>query len=55
MHRELLAAVRTRDVSLASQSMRDHFRSLETRMARAIQLSQTGVPSRPTEPSTPSN
>ncbi len=54
-HRELLAAVRTRDASLASQSMRDHFHSLEARMDRAIQLSQVGVPSHPAEPSTPSN
>ena len=42
-HRELLAAIRSRDVSLAMQRMREHFRNLEARMARAVQLSQTGL------------
>ena len=39
VHRELLAAIRARDVALASQRMRDHFVKLEARMARAIELS----------------
>lgn len=39
-HRELLSAVQARDVALATQSMRDHFRNLESRIARAVQLSQ---------------
>lgn len=42
-HRELFAAIRARDVVLATQRMRDHFRNLEARMARAIALSQAGV------------
>lgn len=42
-HRELLTAIRTRDVALATQHMRDHFRNLEARMARAILLNQTGA------------
>jgi DNA-binding FadR family transcriptional regulator len=41
-HRELLDAIRARDVALATQRMRDHFRNLEARMARAVQLSQIG-------------
>lgn len=42
-HRELLAAIRARDVKLATQHMRDHFSNLEARMARAVQLSQAGA------------
>lgn len=42
-HRELLAAVRARDISLAKQRMRDHFRNLEARMAQAVRLNQAGV------------
>ena len=41
-HRALLAAIRARDVPLAAQGMRDHFRNLEARMARAIQMDQAG-------------
>jgi DNA-binding FadR family transcriptional regulator len=43
-HRELMAAIRARDVTLAAHRMRDHFRNLEIRMARAIQLSQIEAP-----------
>lgn len=43
-HRELLAAIRSRDVPLAIQRMRDHFRYLEARMARAVELSEAGLP-----------
>lgn len=42
-HRELLAAIRMRDLPLSAQRMREHFRKLEGRMARAVQLSQAGV------------
>lgn len=44
VHRELLDAIRARDVALATQRMRDHFRNLETRMARAIQIGQMSGP-----------
>lgn len=47
MHRELLAALRARDGVLATQRMRDHFRNLEIRMARAVQISQAAAPTRP--------
>lgn len=46
-HRELLDAIRARDVALATQRMRDHFRNLEARMTRAIQLSQMNGPAHP--------
>ncbi len=39
-HRELLTAIRTRDITQATHRMRDHFCNLEARMMRAIQLSQ---------------
>lgn len=42
-HRELLAAICARDVTLATQRMRDHFRNLEARMTRAVQLNQLGL------------
>ena len=40
VHRELLDAIRARDILLATQRMRQHFHKLEVRLARAIQLSQ---------------
>lgn len=49
MHRELLAAMRARDGVLATQRMRDHFRNLEIRMARAVQISQAAAPARPSD------
>ncbi len=42
-HRELLAAIRARDVVQATQHMRDHFHNLEARMARAIEINQAGA------------
>ncbi len=42
-HRELLDAVRARDVALATQRMREHFHNLEARMARVVQLSSAGT------------
>ncbi len=39
-HRELLDAIRGRDAALATRRMRDHFRQLEVRMARTVELSQ---------------
>lgn len=48
-HRGLLAAIRSRDVVLATQRMRDHFRNLEIRMARAVQISQADSPARHTD------
>lgn len=52
-HRELLAAIRSRDAALATQCMREHFGNLEARMARAVQLSQAGIVTRETELRTP--
>ena len=43
-HRELLAAVRAHDAALAKHCMRDHFRNLEVRIARAVQPDQAGIP-----------
>lgn len=54
-HRELLAAIRARDVALATQRMREHFRNLEARMARAVQLSQASVTRHDAELRTPGN
>jgi DNA-binding FadR family transcriptional regulator len=42
-HRDLLAAVQARDVDLAKQRMRDHFRNIETRITQAIQLAEVDL------------
>lgn len=52
-HRELLAAIRLRDVGLATRRMRDHFGNLEARMARAVQLSRADLAGAGAEPRTP--
>ena len=43
-HRELLAAVKTRDAALAAQRMREHFRNLEARFAGSGQFKPQGAP-----------
>jgi DNA-binding GntR family transcriptional regulator len=43
-HRDLLAAVKARDVALAVQRMREHFRNLEARFAGSGQFKQNGAP-----------
>lgn len=43
-HRDLLAAVKTRDATVAAQRMRDHFRNLEARFAGAGQFKPPGAP-----------
>lgn len=45
-HRALLDAIQARDVALAVQRMRDHFRNLEVRIAQAAQVKQNGAPAR---------
>ena len=41
-HRDLLAAVRRRDPVLAQQRMREHFRNIEIRFGRALEVSRAG-------------
>lgn len=43
-HRTLLDAIPPRDVALATQRMRDHFRNLETRITLAAQLKRNDAP-----------
>lgn len=42
-HRELLVAVRGRDVQLTRQRMRDHFRNLERRIAHVTNVALAGI------------
>jgi DNA-binding FadR family transcriptional regulator len=44
IHRALLDAIQSRDATLAAQRMRDHFRNLETRIARSAALRRNGAP-----------
>jgi DNA-binding FadR family transcriptional regulator len=43
-HRALLDAIQARDVALATQRMRDHFRNLEARIALAAHLKRNDAP-----------